>query len=68
MAWTELKFILYIWMTAFSAVLLVLCFNLSRSTSLPDTISAVTLLVTGCILLIFGVLTYVLREDPDIWR
>lgn len=68
MRWAEMKLTVYSTMTLFSIVLLLLAFRLSHEARMPEAITSIVLFAVGCGLLMFGILTYVLREDPDVWR
>jgi predicted phage tail protein len=60
----------YIWQTVLGCVLLVLAYFLSQDNGTTDptrTIAAWVMLFPGLACLLFGIATFILREEPDIW-
>lgn len=73
MSYHDLKKFLYIGLTAMGILLLGAswhCINIARTTldSPSQEITAVILLAVGSACILFGFESYLLREDPDIWR
>ena len=69
----DLKKFLYIGLTAMGVLLICAswhCINIARTTfdGASHEITAVVLLAVGSACLLFGFETYLLKEDPDIWR
>lgn len=72
-SYRDLKTILYCLGTICGVAMLLLSCHLFRiADAAPDPasylISAMVLLVVGLITILFGLDTFLLRDDPDIWR
>lgn len=73
LSYHELKKFIYIGLTALGVLFLVFswhCFNVARAGSgdFSEGLTALILLVVGSGCLLFGIETYLLQDDPDIWR
>lgn len=65
--WLEMKRTLYAVLTACGIALMVMAYFLSRSAWFPETVTALILFITGTALLFFGLVTYMCRDDWEIW-
>jgi len=69
--YVDIKRLMYIAMTLMGVLMVFLA---SRVPIVPDPehfsvcLAALIFLLVGSALVIFGVLTYLFRQDPDIWR
>ena len=69
LTYAELKRILYIAQTSFGILLCVLgVHSLIATTDPVIMVAALMESAAGCGLIIFGSLTYILKDDPDVWR
>jgi hypothetical protein len=70
MRWSypELKKLLYLALSAFGVILLFISWRSSLSSEPASVITYLVLLIGGLVLLLFGAVTYFLRDDPDVWR
>lgn len=73
--WTvsDLKKLLYFGQTTLGVLLLIAAWFLFQQARVADNqfvyiIPGVIVALTGSACLIFGIDTYILRDDPDIWR
>lgn len=69
----DIKEALYVLQTLLGLVLIVVSVNLLNTTAaaihpICHIVPAVTLMSVGIVCVFFGVGTYLLRDDPDIWR
>ncbi len=69
----ELKELLYIGLSLIGGLLTILSFyqfHLASSASDPfvNILTAMILAIVGSVCIFFGIETYILRDDPDIWR
>lgn len=67
-SYRHLKKLLYVFETLMGVLFLVLSNSLFQQATLSTWLAAVVLFVTGSVCCVFGITTFRLREDPDIWR
>jgi hypothetical protein len=67
MSWHELKLTLYIVLALSGAGMVATSFFIPNAARLPDAIGALVLLCTGVGMLFFGLTTYLIRDESDVW-
>ena len=65
--WADIKRLLYIVLTIFGAGLAIFSFGLIHSSWFTEQIAGAIMFMTGCGLLIFGLVCYIDRDDWEIW-
>jgi hypothetical protein len=68
MSIVELKRLVYLAQTGFGLLLCYLALVFSQTDDAVQLLSAWLMVLVGSGLIGFGVLTFVLKDDPDIWR
>ncbi|HMY03782.1 MAG TPA: hypothetical protein PLI59_22400 [Candidatus Obscuribacter sp.] len=67
---SEQKKLAFLWQTVMGIIILVLAYLLSRDDGSGDPtrlLASWILIIPGLVCLLFGLTTFVLRQEPDIW-
>lgn len=69
----DIKKAVYLGMTALGAFLLIAAFHMMRSSNtvaepVGIIISAAILIFAALICIFFGMVTFIIQDDPDVWR
>jgi uncharacterized membrane protein len=69
----EIKKVLYIFQSLLGVILFIIGLYSFQQTTISDNpishvVTGIVLLVVGFILVFFGVETYLIRDDQDVWR
>lgn len=67
-SYRKLKKLIYCLEAILGVLFLVLSNALFQEATLPSLIAGCVLFCTGCICCVFGITTFRLRDDPDVWR
>lgn len=68
MSYIDLKAAVYVLLTICGLGLLAGSFILARSEDAVNQLTSLVMLISGSGITFFGVLTYMLKDDPDVWR
>lgn len=68
MSYPELKEILYFFEAGFGVLLTLLAVHGMQSTDPAERTASVVLIAVGLLLMLFSCVTFLLKDEPDIWR
>ncbi len=72
-SYLELKQAVYVMMSVFGGFLILMAFHsVSASAAaqepFTEVMTALVLIIAGTLFLFFGLTTYFIKDDPDVWR
>jgi hypothetical protein len=68
MSYHDLKATLFITLPIFGCLLMFLGWNAAAKPDAVSLLSSLVLMAGGAGLVLFGLVTFLLKDDPDVWR